>query len=405
MNNLPLKRIRIIDLSHSWAGPHATRILADFGAEVIKVEYFKRLCLLRGAKKEGRAYNRHAGWFQVNRNKLSITLDLKDEKDCEVLKDLIRTSDVFVENSRTGVMKRLGFSYEDLIKIKPDIIMVSMAGFGNTGPYASYTGYGATFEAVSGIQNLTTYDTNTKPQRIKEMDIINGIAAAGAIMTALLYRRMTGYGQYIDISQMEACTHALIGEYLLEYVMNGSHPLLLGNRHRKFSPQGCYRCKGEDKWVTLTVRSDQEWQKLCVALGKPEWISDTRFITREARIENHDVLDQMIEEWTMQHTHYYEVMQILQSYGIPAGAVLNVAELGADPNLKERGYFVNGVSGSDKPFMGMPFKLSKGAGRVYWRGPDLGKHNAHVLCDLLGRSKDEVRSIREEEIGTAYDPE
>jgi len=404
MDHTPLQGIRIIDLTHAWAGPHATRLLADFGAEVIRVEYPRRLCLLRGAKKENQAYNNHPGWFQVNRNKYSIALDLKQEKDRTILQDLVKISDVFIENARTGVMERLGFSYHHLSEIKPDIIMVSMAAFGNSGPHASYAGYGATIETVGGIQNLTAYDKQSKPYRVKEMDILNGIAAAGVVVTALFHRQRTGEGQHVDFSHLEAGTHALIGEHLLEYAMNGAQTLPLGNRHFACAPQGCYQCRGEDKWVTLTVRSEEEWQRFCDTLGHPEWKTDLRFATRSARMKNHDELDRLITEWTMRQTHY-EAMQILQGHGIASGAVLNVKEISDDSHLQGRNYFLDKVSGSDKPFTGLPFKLSRGKGRIRWRGPDLGQHNECVLCKLLGRSRDEVKPLLEDEIGTAYDPE
>ncbi len=404
MSFLPLKGIRVIDLSHSWAAPHCARILADFGAEVIKVEYVRRLCLLRGSKKEDQTYNSHPGWCQVNRNKYSITLDLKIENDRQILQDLIKISDVLIENSRTGVMDNLGFGYQDVTRIKNDLIVLSMAAFGNTGPYASYAGYGAIFEALSGIQSLTAYQRGLKPARIKELDITNGLAGACAVMTALLHRQRTGEGQYIDMSQFEAATHGLIGEHLLECVMNGNQTYPLGNRHWKFAPQGCYRCKGDDKWVTLTVKTEEEWRSFCEVLGHTEWISDLRFANSESRNENHDLLDRMIEEWTIQHTHY-EVMHILQKYGISSGAVLDVAEINSDPHLKDREYFTEGVNGAEKRFMGMPFKLSKGHGKVRWHGPALGEHNEKVICDLLGHSKNEIRPVLEEEIKTAYDPE
>ncbi len=404
MNDMPLEGIRVIDMSHSWAGPHCSRILADFGAEVIKVEYPRRLCLLRGARKEEQAYNHHTAWFQVNRNKYSITLDLKIEKDREILSDLIKKSDVLVENSRTDVMEKLGFGYEDVKKIKPDLIMLSMTSFGQTGPFAHYAGYGATMEALGGIQSLTAYSRDTKPKRIKELDVTNGIAGAGAIMTALLYRQSTGEGQHIDLSQLEAATHSLIGEHLLEYTMKGKQTLPLGNRHRQYAPQGCYKCKGEDKWVVITVRSEGDWQRFCEAVAHPEWRRDPRFASRSVRSENHDALDRLIEEWTTARTHY-ESMQILQNHGIPSVAVLDVAELSKDPHLRKRGYIMESKDGTEKPFPGMPFKLSKGNGGIRWRGPDLGQHNKFIVCELLGRSKIDVPNIIEDEIGTAYDPE
>jgi crotonobetainyl-CoA:carnitine CoA-transferase CaiB-like acyl-CoA transferase len=403
MNTLPLSAIRVVDLSHSWAGPHCTRLLADFGAEVIKVEYPRRLCLLRGSVKEGGAYNRHPAWFQVNRNKLSITLDLTIERDRAVLTDLVRISDVLVENSRTGVMEKLGFGYSDLVKIREDLIVLAMPAFGHTGPYASYAGYGAMMEALGGIQSLTAYESGGKPYRIKELDVTNGVAGACAVLTALVYRQRTGKGQRIELSQLEAASHALIGEHLLEFMMKGTHPPAQGNRHRVFAPQGCYRCKGEDKWVTLTVRSEEEWRTLCEVIGHPGWASDPRFATRENRIRRHNELDAVIEGWTMQLTHY-EAMEILQRRGIPAGAVLDVRDLGGDPHLKGRGYFLAEGGRGESLFMGAPFRLSGSQPEVRWRGPDLGAHNRDVACGLLGRPQAECRPVDEADIGTAYDP-
>jgi crotonobetainyl-CoA:carnitine CoA-transferase CaiB-like acyl-CoA transferase len=403
MKGLPLKGIRIIDLSHSWAGPHCTRILADFGAEVIKVEYLRRLCLLRGARKEKRVYNSHPAWFQVNRNKLSITLNLKSEADRHILRELVKISDVLVHNSRTGVMERLGFGYGDLVNIKKDLIVLSMSAFGQTGPYAPYAGYGAVFEALGGIQSLTAYEERRKPARVKELDTINGVMGACAVMTALIYRQETGKGQYIDLSQLEAAEHATIGEYLLEYEMNGTQSSPRGNRHRLFAPQGCYRCKGDDRWIAITIRSDKEWRKLCEVLGHDEWVVDPRFATMEARQRNHDEVDRLIKAWTLPRDHH-EAMRELQHGGVPAGAVLDVEELSRDVHLQERRYFLHPENHADKPLMGIPFKLKEGHGEIFSRGPDLGQHNKEVLCGLLGRSEDEVKPINEEEIGTAFDP-
>lgn len=404
MAGLPLAGIHVIDLSHSWAGPHCGRILADFGAEVIKVEYAGLLCLLRGGRKEGKAYNRHAAWHQVNRNKYAVTLDLHTEEDRQVLRELVQRADVVIENSRPGVLDRLGFGYADLCKLKENIIMLSMTAFGRTGPYASYVGYGAVMEAVGGIQGLTAYAKGGKPVRIKELDVINGKAGACAVLTALFSRQKTGEGQHIDLSQLEAGTHGLIGEHLLEFAMNGRQTLPTGNRHWQYAPQGCYRCLGEDKWVTLTVRSEAEWQTFCLALGHEEWRHDQRFVANDQRLVHHDLLDRLIEEWTMRHSHL-EAMAILQRHGIPSGAVLDVGELAGDPHLRERGYFLKAEDEPAKLFMGMPFRLSEGAGRVRWGGPDLGRHNEYVCCEILGRRREQVKPIREEEIKTAFDPQ
>lgn len=403
-SELPLTGIRIVDLTHDWAGPHATRMLADFGAEVIKIEYLKRIDGMRGAKKEGQAYNHHPRWLEINRNKLSITLDLKTTRGVEAFKELVKISDVVVASSRVGVMEKFGLGYDALREIKPDIIMVSMSPFGHTGPESGYAGYGGCLEPLSGIQGLTAYAAGGRPTRVREMDVTNGVVGACAIMTALVQRQQTGKGQWVDLSQLETATGGLIGEHLLEFVMNGTQTLPLGNRHPFSAPQGCYPCQGDDKWVALSIGSDAEWKKFCEVMGRPELSEDERFATNAARMQNHDELDQLIEGWTNSRTHY-QAMELLQAAGLAAGAVLNVAEISENPHLQERGFFKQAGYGSDRLFPGMPFIFSEYQGEVRRRGPHLGEHNHYVLCELLGRAAEEAAPIRDEEIGTAFDIE
>jgi len=404
MQSPPLQGIRVLDLTHEWSGPHCTRILADFGAEVIRVEHLRRLCMFRGGRKDDENYNRQPPWYQMNRNKYSVTLDLKSDTGRDILQDLVECSDVLVENGRTGVMDRLGFPYERIAELNPAMVMVSMSAYGNSGPYAPYPAYGAALEVMSGIQNLTAYGEGQKPHRFREMDVINGVGGACGVMTGLLYRQRTGRGQHVDLAQLELPSHAFMGEHMLEFVMNGQHMAPVGNRSRHFAPQGCYRCEGEDCWVTLTVRSDREWRALCEAIEQPGLADDSRFATAEDRRGNHDELDRLIEAWTSGRTRG-EAMEALQGSGVPAGAVLDPAGLAEDPQLHARGYFVNGVAGTDKPLGGLPFKLSEGAGEIRRRGPDLGEHNAHVICELLGRPEEQVEPVQPDAIGTAYDPD
>jgi crotonobetainyl-CoA:carnitine CoA-transferase CaiB-like acyl-CoA transferase len=404
MNPLPFEGLRIIDFTHDWVGPFSTRILADFGAEVIKIEYVKRLCAFRGGRLENQMYNRHPRWYQVNRNKLSVTLDLKVEKDLQAVKDLVKVSDILVNNSRPGVMEKFGLSYDELKQLKDDIILVSLSAFGNDGPFSNYAGYGATIEPMSGLPQLTAYKKNGKRYRIREMDVINGMMAAAALVTALLHRQNTGEGQHVDLSQMETATHALLAGHLLEFLMQKSISLPVGNRHPNYAPQGCYRCKGDDKWVALTIRSEAEWQKFCDIIGRPELFSDRRFETAAVRITHHDELDRHIESWTVQHTHY-DVVHMLQNNGIPAGAVLNASELTQDDHLKQREYFISAGDGTRNLFPGMLAQLSIGSARLFRKGPDLGFDNEYVLCDIIGRSQDEITPLKEDQIGTAYDPE
>lgn len=402
MTRRPLDDVTVIDLTHSWAGPHATRVLADYGAQVIVVEYPRRLGMHRGGRKDDRIYNRQPAWFQVNRNKYSLTLDLREPAGRAIFTDLVRQADVLMENGRAGVMSRLGLAYEDLIQIKPDLVMLSMPAYGSDGPYATYPAYGGALEVMSGIQNLTGYAPGGTPHRVKELDVINGLGAASAVLTALMYRLRTGQGQHIDLAQWEFSTHALLGEHLLEFMTTGQHAPPLGNRHRRFAPQGCYPCRDDDRYVTLTVTSDSQWPRFCEAVGRPEWQDDPRLSTAEGRRAHHDELDEQIAAWSRQRSHV-EAVQALQAHGIASGAVHTVADLAADPHLEARGYFVRHAAGTDKPLMGLPFHLSRTDGAVRWRGPDLGAHNEAIICEKLGRPASDVAPLDEETIGTAYD--
>ncbi|MHC4455475.1 MAG: CaiB/BaiF CoA transferase family protein [Planctomycetota bacterium] len=404
MNSSPLQGVRVVDLTHYWAGPTATRILADYGAQVIKIEYLRRLCVLRGGQKKDMAYNRFPRWHQVNRNKYSVILDLKSSHDRNIFRDLVKISDVVVDNFRGGSMERIGYDYDKLKELKPDIIQISMPAFGDSGPYRSYAGVGASMEALSGIQSYTVYDNDDRSKRIKEMDVVNGIMGTCAIMTALLYHQKTGRGQFVDLSQMEAGTHALIGEHLLEYEMTGQQRHPIGNRHLWHAPQGCYRCKGEDRWIAISVSSEEVWHKFCQVLGCPEWKKDPRFETRLARRENQEALDRLIENWTIQYDHI-EAMSILQKAGVPAGAVLDMQEIVVDSHLKARNFFCTSEDGSPGFFIGMPFSISGDRGKMRWRGRDLGQDNTRVLTELLGRSADDISPISEDDIGTGFDPE
>lgn len=403
MNGQALNGVRVIDLTHSWAGPHGTRILADYGADVIRIEYVQRLCMCRGGRTDEQRYDKWAMWDQVNRAKKSLTLDLRDECHRAVFLDLVTVADILFDNARGGVLERVGLGYEDLKKIKPDIIMVSMSAYGKTGPDAALAGYGGTLEALGGIQNLTGYSPDGKPVRVKEVDVTNGVSGACAALTALFHKRRTGEGQWVDLSQLESAMHATIGEHLLQFAMNGSHKPIMGNRHARFAPHGCYACAGEDRWLTIVVRSDDEWSVFCDALGHAEWETDERFATAAARRRNHDELDRLVGEWTAQQDRD-EAMRLLQERGVAAGAVNTVEDLARDEHLAARGFFVRATDGSPGLFPGFPARLSVTPAEIRAQGPKLGEHNDEVIRGLLGRPKEDVPTFTEQDIGTAIDP-
>lgn len=403
MDKLPLAGVRVTDLTHYWSGPHCTRILADLGAEVIRVEYLPRLCVMRGGFTDDKGYDKHPRWFQVCRNKSSVTLDLKKPREREILDDLVRVSDVVAENSRPGVMKTLGLNYDELKKLREDVILLSMPACGSTGPWAPNSGVGGSLEPLSGLQELTAYEKDGKRLRIKEADVTSGIMGACAVMTALCHRKTTGQGQWIDMSQLEALSHSLFGEHLLEMEMNGTQTLPQGNRHSRFAPQGCYRCKGHDNWVVITIRSDEEWTSLCNVCEQTGWKTDARFQTNDDRREHHDELDVLIESWTVERDKQ-EVMHLLQECGIPAGAVVDTSELACDPHLSAREFFKSASDGSTGKYPGNPIRQADWDIRISRRGPDLGADNTRVVTEILGRPASDAPIIRESEIGTGYDP-
>lgn len=404
MADLPLKGIRVIDLGHEWACPHTARFLADFGAEVIKIEYQKRLDFLRGGITTNRAYDNKIPFWQVHRNKQSLTLDLRDPLEKDIFEKLVIKSDIVLENSRPGVFDRLGLGYARLRQLKPDIIVISMSAFGNSGPEAQYRGYGGTIEALAGIQSLTGYGPDEPARRIREMDVTNGIMGAAAALTALIARQQTGQGDWVDLSEMESASHALIGEHLMDHAVNGTAVVPRGNRHPEFAPQGCYRCMGEEAWLVLSIQNDEEWGHLCRILDQPEWVSDTRFSTVQARREHHDEIDHHIGEWS-RHRTALEATETLQASGIAAGPVLSVMDLTKDEHLQRRNYYQHLESSPEaERYPGFPFRLSRGDGRLLTRGPDLGSHNREIVSGLLGFPEARIPTVDPSQLGTSFEP-
>lgn len=401
---LPLSGIRVIDLTLVEVAPHGTRILADFGAEVIKVEYPARLDLFRGTEMSNHAYDRQPFWPQLNRNKRSITLDLKAKDGHAAFRRLVAESDVVVVNFRGGVLERLGIDYDILKTIKPDIILVSMPGYGDSGRDSELPAFGGIIEVMSGVQNLTQYPGSDKTERIREIDIINGVAGTAAVLTALTHRDRTGEGQSVALSQMETTTHALMGETLLETILTGTNTPPTGNRSSRHAPQGCFPCRGEDRWLTLSIRSDDEFKRLCQLIGRTDWIEDPRFSSFENRREHHDELDQGIEVWSGGYDPR-EAMELLQKEGIAAGAVSSLQEVASDPHLGERGWFFGTQNQPETFFMGLPFTISGVSPGHPTPGPALGEGNADIFGTLLRIPEAEQPKLNPEEIRSAFHPE
>jgi crotonobetainyl-CoA:carnitine CoA-transferase CaiB-like acyl-CoA transferase len=405
MGELPLSGVRVLDFTQVYAGPTCTRILSDLGADVIKIEGVKRMDITRNFiiadNNSQDDYWNKAGYFLYrNGGKRSLTLDFSEESGgagVEIVKRLVPHVDVVAESFTPRVMAKHGLDYESLKKIKPDIIMISLSGYGQTGPWRDYTAYGMGLEPASGIASITGYQGG-EPLRtgISFTDPYTGVAGAGAVLAALVYRRRTGKGQYIDLSEQEAAI-PVAGYALMDYALNRRLPPRIGNRSRWFAPQGCYRCRGEDDWLVLTVRNDDEWKALCQATGHSEWLQDERFADAISRLENHDALDEAITSWTREQDSI-EAMHRLQEHGVIAAAVLNPKQALLDPHLKEREFFriVDTANHGKRPVprqVGARFSaFERDDARP---APKLGEHNREILRELLGMSDEEVSHLQE----------
>ena len=405
MPERPLEGVRIIDMTAFWSGPFGACMLANLGAEVIKLEATKRMDGWRGAGvatlPEELIWERSPLFNSVNTDKLGITLDLSRPKGVDIYKRLVKISDVVMENFTPRVMKNFGLYYDVLKGIKPDIIMVSMPAHGSTGPWSEKPGFAYPIEQMSGIPQLT--GSPDGPPRMTETspsDPAAGVNGAIAVLTALVYHQRTGKGQWIDLSQIEALP-CCVGDAIVEYMMNGTVRPRYGNHHPYFAPQGFYRCKGDDRWAGITIRTDEEWQGFVRALGSPDWATSEKYATATGRWHHQDEMDRFIEKWTEEHDHY-EVMDILQKAGVAAGPVMTGPEYLSDPHVNARGDYQEverNVTGKNRlPVMSASMRFSKGPFPIRHSAPLLGEHNEYVFGELLGMSAKEIQALYDEGI-------
>jgi crotonobetainyl-CoA:carnitine CoA-transferase CaiB-like acyl-CoA transferase len=405
MSKLPLEGVRVLDLSQVWAGPACTSILASLGAYVIKVEGLTRgdisHSILPVDNDPGDdPWNSGPYYFCHNAGKRSITLQLTEEEGVKLFKRLIPSCDVLIENFAPRVMRNFGLGYDVLREIRPDLIMISMSGYGQTGPYRGYGAYGMGLESAAGIASVTGYPGG-RPMRsgVSFTDPVAGIAAAGAVLLALRHRERTGRGQFIDMSQQEAAI-PFLGAALMEYQMTGRVPGPRGNRSTAAAPQGCYRCRGDDDWLVISVGGDGEWARFCDAAEHPEWRGDERFATVPARHENHDALDSLVEGWTRDQDHI-EAFHLLQRAGVKAAPVLNGKEMLLDPHLRERGHFDvidHGRFGPRPIPRHLVAKFDRMDPKPDGPAPALGEHNAEVLQELAGLSAGEAAEMEARQV-------
>lgn len=426
--SLPLSGIRVLDFTVVWAGPYATMMLGDWGAEVIRVESLQHFpsttrglmprppaALLATAthllggyphwEPGARPWDRHPMFNCHARNKLSMTVDLRRPEGLDIARRLIEISDVIIENNSVGVMARLGLDYETVRTWKADIIYVSMPGFGCTGPYRTFQGFGSNVEALCGFTAVRGYAdldlSRTAP--VYYMDAASGGGGAFAVLCALHYRQRTGKGQFIDFAQAENMAPHL-GEYFMDAAMNGRDAQPMGNRHPAMAPHNCYPCAGEDRWLVIAVATDAEWQRLCQALGDPDWARQERYATMPGRLRHHDDLDRHLSAWTSTQ-EARKAMEHLQEYGVAAGMVFFEDDAYGDPQLNHRGFFetVTHRECGTHRYPGMLWKMSKTPGSIRSAACCLGEHNDYVYRQLLGMHDSDLERLRRQgHIGDTY---
>jgi len=397
MARLPLEEVKILDFMWVMAGPAGTRMLADHGAVIVRVESPTRIDTARTLQPY---HNNQIGpdasglFSNCNAGKFGITLDIGNPRSCEVIFDLVKWADVVTESFSPKAMRAWGLDYPAIRKIKPDIIMLSTCLMGQTGPLASFAGFGNLAAAISGFHNLTGWPDRPPAGPFGAYtDYISPRFTAIAILAALEYRRRTGKGQYIDQSQAEASLHFL-SPALLDYSVNGRTQFRAGNSDPEFAPHGIYPAKGEDRWVAIVCRSDDDFRALCDMMKSPELVHDTRFKTSADRRKNASDLDEIVSNWSRQ-LEPREVERLAQERSIPAHAVQNSTEYYTDPQIAHRGHFVelpHPVYGKTI-VEGARTKLSRTPAQVCRAAPTLGQDNQYVLEKILGYSEEQIAEI------------
>ena len=395
---LPMDGIRVLDTTYVFALPYTGGLLADLGAEVIKVEGPGRPDVTRtggysGAFPEGDPgedwWNRPSTYNLIHRGKRSLTLDLTDERGREAYRQLVGISDVVMENYTPRVMRGWGLDYPNLAKIKPDIVMVSNTGYGHgEGPYSNYPAQATTQEATHGHCWITGYQDGPPAKAgASFVDFLSTWTALFAIGAALRYRNRTGRGQWVDIGMYQAGV-LFASEYIMDSIANGREGGRIGNRHPYRAPQGCYPALGDDQWIALSVGDDEQWQALCHLMGREDLCHDAEFADILSRQRNHDRIDEIISGWT-NGLDKYELMHCLQAAGIPAGPVLTGKDVHFDPQYRSRGFLERVTYPPERglgtrPFIGRPYKFSRSPLRIQGPSPAFGQDNEQVLRDLLG---------------------
>lgn len=391
----PLTGIRVLDFTHVLAGPFCTRLLADLGADVVRVESSKHPdhpWPSAYISKDGR----HASYLNTNRSKRSIAIDLKNDAGRTIASRLAAVADVVIENFSAGVMERLKLDYATLQRPNPGMIYVSMSGYGHDGPRREWTSMNMNLQGYSGLMMVTGSETDP-PTAISNSwnDYIGGLHACFGILQAVDKRKTSGKGARIDLSQFE-CSASMIGPLLLSAAVNKTVPVRRGNRSAVCAPQGVYRCAGRDEWCSLSVETDEQWKALLQTMGAEEWGSDSRFSDVAGRMRHHDEIDRRIEAWT-QPLANAEVERRLKAVGVPSARMRRINDV-----IESEGA-ATVFAKMEEPRVGtmlttrLPFSFDSNSLPPPRNAPSLGENTAEVLREWLNLSNDEIAAIKEQE--------
>ncbi|WZL73210.1 CoA transferase [Clostridiaceae bacterium 35-E11] len=393
--NSALSGIRVIDFSRVLAGPFCTMNLADMGAEVIKIERPK---YGDDSRNFGPFKNKESSYYgYVNRGKKSITLDLKNPKAKEIIKDLVKQADVVVENFKPGVMEKLGFGYEVLREVNPGLVYCSISGFGQYSPYSSRPAYDIVAQAMGGMMSITGFPENP-PTRVGSSlgDISAGLYAAFGIVTALLHKQKTGEGQYVDVAMMDS-VFTFLESNIVRHTVGGVLPERVGSRHPISAPFDSFKAK--DGLVIIAIASDHHFSKLCDIMKQPELMQDEKFCTDPNRVLNEKELKTIIEMWLGQFT-VDEAIKVMMEQGIPCSPILNIEQVCKDPHIEAREMLVeveHPAAGAIK-IPGNPVKLSVTPPMVKEPAPILGEHNEAILKQFLAYDDGQIAQFKEDNV-------
>jgi len=404
---LPLDDIRVLDLTMVWAGPSGTRLLADMGAEVIKVEsgrswdMLRSLHFLSGPPEQW--WDKAAYFNHNNRNKFGCTIDLQTERGRELTLRLATVCDIVIENYRADVLAKLRLDYEDLRTVKPDIILVSMPSHGKRGPESHHVAYGTNVEQLAGLASLSGYPgMGPHKSPIAFGDPNAGAIAAASALAALHHRDRTGEGQHVEVAQWEALV-GNIGEFVLGWQMSHEQHESIGNRHIS-RVQGVYECATTDEWVAISIGSDSEFVGFCGVIGRPDLAGDPRFGDVVSRRRNNDEFDLIVGEWTSTRSQE-DAARVLQAAGISAAPILKIPALMANEHLRARGFWetTSHAAAGTWDMEGPVWRMSRTPGHIRTPAPMFGEHNAYVFGELLGLSDAEIAQLEIDGV-TAREP-